>query len=82
MTLISRENEMTPYKARSNEQVCSLRQDGYESGDFWIMTDGYTVTICEQKTFESPKQVIHVPRAEFNKMIDWYKREQKAVKAA
>lgn len=73
---------MRPYDAKSTDDVCDrLRRDHKDVGDFWILTDGYRVTISEQKWGEKPKQSVTVSRDQFNRLIDWYLKDQKALAA-
>lgn len=68
---------LSPMQARTDEQVCSLNRDNTTTGDFWILSDGITVTITHQVLGESPKASVSVPCAEFNKLVRWYMRGQK-----
>lgn len=68
---------MRPYDAKHERGACKLERSVKEvAGDFWILTDGYHVTIAEQPIGSEPTQAIRVPRASFNKLVDWYMREQ------
>lgn len=58
---------MKPYDAKDIDDCCKLRRDNTDAGDFWLMTDGYEVSIHEQVVGEHSKQAISVPRAEFNR---------------
>ncbi len=68
---------MRPYEAKTTDEVCRLQTDHNDVDDYWILTDGYTVTVCEQKSGKIPAQEINVPHAIFNRLIAWYIREQK-----
>jgi len=59
-------------QAKSTNDVCSLRRDNYECGDWSIMTDGYRVWISKQKMGESRTDHIEVPKAIFDKLFDCY----------
>lgn len=68
--------------ATCNEtQLCRIRRDNKDAGDFSIMTDSYVVWLSEQKMGENRKQHIEIPRKEFNKLIQWYLRPQVAVRS-
>lgn len=71
---------MRPYDAKNLDEVCTLRCDNKDVGDFWILTDGYQVSLRKQKMGEPPSEGICIPRAQFNRLIAWYMREQKPVK--
>lgn len=62
----------TPYTAKTDAEISAMPSSVVESGDFWILTDGYHVTLSEQKTGDSPKQYITVPRDIFDKFVRWY----------
>lgn len=70
---------MRPYDVKGDKipPLAELRTDHKEIGDYWILTDGWRVSMVQQKTGESPTQKVTIPRAEFNRMIDWYLRDQK-----
>jgi len=69
--------EMSPAEARTTDQICALGRDNLTIGDFWILADGYRVTIAKQKPEEAATQSVTVPRSEFNRMVRWYVRPQK-----
>jgi Holliday junction resolvase RusA-like endonuclease len=68
---------MSPMEVRDIDTLCKMPRDNLTVGDFWILTDGYTVTICQQKTGHSPTEKVHVPRATFNRMVRWYTKPVK-----
>lgn len=65
----------------SEAQLCRISRDNFETKDFSIMTDSYTVWLSEQKIGEQQRQHIGMPRAIFNKLIRWYLRSQVAVRS-
>lgn len=65
----------------SEAQLCRISRDNFETKDFSIMTDSYTVWLSEQKMGEQQKQHIGMPRPIFNKLIRWYLRSQVAVRS-
>ena len=65
----------------SEAQLCRISRDNFETKDFSIMTDSYTVWLSEQKMGEQQKQHIGMPRAIFNKLVRWYMRSQVAVRS-
>lgn len=68
---------MRPYDMNGDEENDSgITDDNKSLGDFWMITDGFRVTLAEQKEGEAPTQYITIPRATFNKFIDWYMRDQ------
>ena len=81
-TAIEDQIPMRPYDVKDSDEVQTLKRDNFDAGDFWILTDGYDISICEQKSGHAPTQKIHIPRAVFNKIVSWYMREQKPVVTA
>jgi len=71
---------MSPYDAKTLNEVCSLRRDNFDLPTCWILTDGVNVTISEQKNGEEAKQSLTLPRTQFNALVRWYLRDQKKVR--
>lgn len=65
---------------RNDNQVCRLGRDNMTVGDFWIITDGYRVTIAAQKIGARPTEKITIPRGTFNRFVRFYTRQQKILK--
>ncbi len=68
---------MRPYDLKNTEETCRLRRISFDCDDAWILTDGYTVSISQQKVGAPPTQSISLPRAQFNRLIQWYMRDQR-----
>lgn len=64
----------------SFNQICRVRRDNYNQGDFSIMTDGHTTWLSEQKMGEHRKQGIAIPRGVFNRLLQRYLAEQKFIR--
>ena len=64
--------------ARTEKQLCALHRDNFSHRGFWLLSDGVTVTIAQQKTGERAKAIVSVPRAVFNHLIDAYQKPQKS----
>ena len=62
------------------EEIMKLRRDNYDRPGFWILTDGYRVSVAAQKNGESPTGKVTMPLAEFNRLIRWYTKDQKPLK--
>ncbi len=71
---------MSPMDANTFKKVIGLRSDNFSTEEFWILTDILTVTLAKQKNGEPSTQKITMPRAEFNRLIRWYIRDQKKTK--
>ena len=67
----------SPKTAKTFEQVCTLRSDNADAGDFWIITDGPTVSLNAQKLGHPASASITIPKEEFNRLIRWYHRPTK-----
>jgi hypothetical protein len=75
---MKKKKKLSPRQARNEKQVCSLRSDHHDTDDFWILIDPYSneVFIHQQRSGEMSKQKLAIPKKDFNKLIDWYMREQ------
>lgn len=69
-----------PMDARGAGQICEMPRDNLTAGDFWILTDGFNVSIAAQKTDESATVIVSIPRGEFNRMVRWYTKPVKVRK--
>lgn len=67
---------MRPYDAEGTIEACRLSQGDFGACGFWIATDGYMVSIWEQRARGTLAQRTDVPRLIFNRLIDWYLQEQ------
>lgn len=76
-----RKTTLSPYDARTMRAVCRLKRDNITCGDFWIMTDGVTVWLGEQKFKEPSRQSVAIPRAKFKRLVDWYMAPQRQHKS-
>ena len=56
----------SPMTANTIDKVCTLKTDNYDTGGFWILSDGGCVSIAEQESGESAKAIIAIPRDKFN----------------
>ena len=59
------------------DQILSLNRDNFAVPGFWILHDGYDVTVCAQMVGDSRSASVTIPRVQFNKLVRWYMREQK-----
>lgn len=67
---------MRPYDVTGDRTIGRLQRDNKTIADFWMLTDGYRVSMHEQKPGASPTQSISMSRRKFNAFIDWYIRNQ------
>jgi len=74
---MSNDKTLSPIDAKSNHSVCKLNRDNISTPDYWIITDGYDVTLAEQKDGESATNKITISKKHFDKLIRWYIRPQK-----
>ena len=63
-------------QVRNEKQVCSLRRDHYNVGDWSIMTDGYRVWISRQALGKERTDHIEIPKSVFDKLCDDYRAPQ------
>ena len=56
--------------------LAGLKRDNFDKGDFWFLSDGFNVTIAEQRVGESPAQSIRVPKATFDYFVKKYTEQQ------
>lgn len=54
------------------DQLCKLPRDNWTYGNHWLLTDGYEVTVCNQKTGEAPTGSVTMPRRAFNALVKAY----------
>ena len=69
---------MRPRDAKTQKQHFSLPNDNHSTKGHWILLDPWTgaVTISAQIKGESRTAAITIPRGEFNRLIDWYMKDQ------
>ncbi len=65
-----------PIDCGNEDQVCELQTSLHTLKNFWILTEGYRVSLYEQKSSESPTQHITIPKRQFDALVEWYMREQ------
>ena len=68
---------LSPRRAKNIDDLCKMVSDNFDADDHWILTDTYNVDIAQQAIGELPRQSINIPRKTFDKLVDWYMREQK-----
>jgi len=66
----------SPLEATSNAKVCRLKTDNHATKDYWIITDGWNVTVCKQRSGESAEESMTIPLKDFNRLIRWYVKPQ------
>lgn len=71
--------KLSPRKSKP-DQIINLNTDNRSTDNYWILLNEDHVTVCEQTTGENAKNSIEIDREQFNKLIDWYNREQKLTK--
>ena len=69
-----RKAKVAPAKCTFDE-LCRMRRDHTDSGDFSLMVEPRVVWLSEQKMGEHQKQHIQIPRHVFNRLLVWYQRE-------
>ena len=62
----------TPIECKTFNDICNMPRDNISIGDFWILTDGYEITIARQKEGHESEAKISIPKSVFNKFARWY----------
>ncbi len=65
---------MSARRANTLDKICSVRRDNFSSGKCNIHTDQQKVHIYDGK------DTFMIPKKDFNRLIDWYNREQKVIR--
>lgn len=65
---------MSLRQVRRESQLWRMPRDNFDRGDWWMITDGHTVSIAEQKIYEQPTQNISIPKGIFDWFVDIYVR--------
>lgn len=61
-----------PKDADTFNRACDLKTDNVTYCNFWILTDGYNISMAEQKMGESATQEISIQKKIFDRLIRWY----------
>lgn len=61
-----------PIECKTFNDICNMPRDNLTLKDFWILTDGYEVTLARQKLGHEAEEIISIPKAVFNKFARWY----------
>jgi hypothetical protein len=68
---------MSPREAKTYAQILKLKSDNYSTNGHWILLNGGgEVVIAEQVTGEAPTAKMKISRREFNRIVNWYVKEQ------
>ena len=67
--------KLSPRKAKSN-QFEKLNSDNHHTENYWILLNEDSVCIAKQTAGEGCEQEIIIEKIQFNRLIDWYNREQ------
>lgn len=63
-------------ECKNDYDVAQRKADNFIKDDFWIVCDGFTVTLVEQREGESPTQSIRIPKATFDYFVKKYTEQQ------
>ncbi|MGE7138354.1 hypothetical protein ACQKIE_12065 [Luteibacter sp. NPDC031894] len=58
------------------KKILKLDRDNIGSGDYWILVDGETVYLSEQRKGCDLTAAIAIPKEHFDKLIDFYNADQ------
>ena len=70
--------KLSPRKARS-DQFIKLNSDNKSTKNYWILLSEDHITIAKQTSGEACEQDIQIEKYQFNRLIDWYNREQNLI---
>ena len=68
--------QLAPIDCRTFKQVCSLKTDNAETGEYWIMSDSCSVTIAKQRLGHKAEFANSIPKEHFDRLIAWYLKKQ------
>ena len=63
-------------ECKNDTDVASRKADNFIKDDFWILCDGFTVTLAEQASGESCTQSIRIPKSTFDYFVKKYTEQQ------
>ncbi|WP_024516881.1 hypothetical protein [Bradyrhizobium sp. Tv2a-2] len=75
--MMKKPTKMAPRAAKTPEEVCQLQTANFDVDGFWILHGINTISFAEQKLGKPSKQTITISKKAFDKMVDWYLRDQK-----
>lgn len=62
----------TTPRLANGDDVLALTRDNVGTEDYWIITDGFTVTLACQKVGEPSTAMVSLPKVVFDAFADWY----------
>lgn len=71
---------MRPYDVKTERQLLDLTSDNRNTKHAWILLGVNHVTVCVQQSGGPPIGQASMSRRDFNRLIDWYMKDQKARK--
>lgn len=71
---------MRPYDVKTERQLLDLQKDNKGVKEAWIMLGVNRVTVCTQRSGEPAADTVSMPRGQFNRLVDWYLKDQKSRK--
>lgn len=69
---------LSPREATTEKKILTLQSDNSDTKNAWILIDGPTVVVAVQKNGKPLVQSIKILRKDFDRLIDWYNKPQKA----
>lgn len=72
----TKRKKLSPREAKTLREVCRLTRETISTRHGWILAEGVTVTIARQKNGEKSEGMVTLPKSEFDRLIDWYQKEQ------
>jgi len=69
---VSRSVAVMPRTVATTSQLCDMPRDNVSTPDYWMMTDGWRVTLARQRVGEPASEMATIPRNVFDAFADWY----------
>lgn len=68
---------LSPAQARSDAAMARLNEDNRSTLSGWILLNGKTVIISQQKGGENRTGKVELPASEFKRLAEWYLKPQR-----
>ena len=63
----------------SEAELCQIKTSTLDTKEFWILRDGFNVSIVKQRIGESSTESVRVPIDVFRKMVKWMTTPQEFI---
>ncbi len=69
---------IAPIDARNEKDRLRLREDNIATENYWLLLNDGHVTLANQRSGQSKAWWAQIPRKEWDKIVKWYIKKQKA----